>query len=142
MPARDEELTEEIVVGRGGWHPRYARTLAIATDGDFGLAIVDGNGDGAELETEVWLRDDDGWGPGWSSAAGSLDYLGSFQSGGEVGDASGPYSQYAYGRAAGRRPVRISFGGQVHEVPVGREGVWAFVKSRSCPHVAPPALAP
>jgi hypothetical protein len=64
MPARDEELTEEIVVDRGGWHPRYART-----------------------------------------------------------------------------PVRISFGGQVHEVPVGREGVWAFVKSPSGPHVAPPALA-
>jgi hypothetical protein len=137
MPARDEELTEEIVIARGGWHPRYARTLAIAADGDYGLAIVDGNGDGAELETEAWLRDDDGWSPGSSSGAGPLDYVGSLQSGGEVGDA-----RFAYGCAIGAQSVRITFDGHVHEVPVGREGVWAFIKSASGPHVAAPALAP
>jgi hypothetical protein len=42
-------LTEDDVLSHGGWHPRYARVLAVTSDGDYGFALVDGNGDGAEL---------------------------------------------------------------------------------------------
>jgi hypothetical protein len=66
-------LTEEHIIAEGGWHPRYARTVAIATDGDHGLALVDGNGNGAELENEIWLFSDGEWVGGSSSGAGPLD---------------------------------------------------------------------
>jgi hypothetical protein len=121
-------LTPDDVLASGGWHPRYVRVLATASDGDFGVAIVDGNGDGAELEEEAWLWDEGRWMPGSSSGAGPLDFLGTIQTGGEAGEAP-----YAFGRAAGRDPVRISFGGQTFEVPVGPYGVWAFIKAGAGP---------
>jgi hypothetical protein len=36
---------------------RYAHVLAVASDGDYGFALVGGNGDGAELEAETWIWD-------------------------------------------------------------------------------------
>ena len=45
-------LTEQDVTAGGGWHPCYARVLATASDGDYGFAVVEGNGDGAEFEAE------------------------------------------------------------------------------------------
>ena len=128
-------LTPEDVLADGGWHPSYVRVLATASDGDYGVAIVDGNGDGAELEEEAWFWEDGQWRGGPTSGAGPLDFLGAIQSpGGMVGEAP-----YAYGRAAGRDSVRISFAGQVYEVPVGPEGVWAFIKIGNAPA---PRLSP
>jgi hypothetical protein len=110
--------------------------LALASDGDCGLAIVDGNGDGAELESEQWLWDaGDGWVAGSSSGTGPLDYLGSLQTGGEFGDAC-----FAYGRARERQSVTISFAGREYEVRVGAEGVWAFLKVASGSRADPPAV--
>jgi hypothetical protein len=117
-------LTEADVIAHGGWHPRYARVLALASDGDHGFAVVDGNGDGAELEQELWSWDEGVWVSGISSGAGPLEHLESICAGGEHGAA-----RFAYGRAPGRRSVKISFGGRVHEVPVGRDGIWAFIKA-------------
>jgi hypothetical protein len=57
MQPDDPSLTEEEVLAHGGWHPRYARVLAVAGDGDYGdygFAVVDGNGDGADLDAEMW----------------------------------------------------------------------------------------
>jgi hypothetical protein len=48
MQPDDPSLTEEEVLAHGGWHPRYARVLAVASDGDYGdygdygFAVVDG----------------------------------------------------------------------------------------------------
>jgi hypothetical protein len=122
-------LTEQDVLARGGWHPRYARVLAVVSDGDYGFALTDGNGDGAELETETWTWDDGAWTPGSSSGAGPLDHIGPEQTGGCVEDA-----YFAYGSAPGRRSVTIEFDGGDHEVPVNRHGVWAFIKIRASPH--------
>jgi hypothetical protein len=120
------------IIARGGWHPRYARVLAAASDGDYGIAIVDGNGDGAELEIETWVWDDEHpeggrWDSGVSSGAGPLGYLGPVQTG-NVGDA-----YFAYGRAPGPESVTIEFDGQLHQVPVGGDGVWAFIRIRADP---------
>jgi hypothetical protein len=125
-------LTADDVIARGGWHPRYARVLAVASDGDYGLAVVDGNGDGAELEEEKWLWDaDDGWLPGVSSGSGPLEMLASVETGGQFDE-----THYA-------SSVRISFDGAVYSVPAGTDGVWAFVQHRSgASGCAPPALAP
>jgi hypothetical protein len=129
-------LTAEDVVSTGGWHPRYVRVLATASDGDYGIALVDGNGDGAELEEEAWLWDDGQWRGGSTGGAGPLDFLGAIHPGGVIGEVG--EATYAYGRAQGLESVRIRFGGETYEVPVGPQGVWAFIKtgSRSAPKLA------
>jgi hypothetical protein len=116
------------VLARGGWHASYLRVLAVASDGDYGFALVDGNGDGAELEAEAWLWDSGQWEPGSSSGAGPLDYVGSLQTGGEVGPA-----RFAYGRAPGRQAITVSFEHRQYDVPVSQDGAWAFVKVASDP---------
>jgi hypothetical protein len=60
-------LTTAEVVALGGWHPRYARVIAVASAGGYGFALVDGNGDGSELEAEHWLWHQGSWQPGGSS---------------------------------------------------------------------------
>jgi hypothetical protein len=111
MPAEHPGLTEEEVIARGGWHPGYARVLAVASDGDYGFAVVDGNGDGAELEAETWIWDGGHWAGASSSGAGPLDHLGPLQTGGQIGDA-----YFAYGRAPGRREIIISF--DIHDARI------------------------
>lgn len=51
-------LSHYEVLALGGWHRDYARVLITASDGDYGFALVDGNGDGAELEEELWRWED------------------------------------------------------------------------------------
>jgi hypothetical protein len=136
-PADHPVLTAADVIARGGWHPQYTRVLALASDGDYGLAVVDGNGDGAELEEEKWLWDAaDGWLPGVSSGSGPLEMLASLETGGQIDDV-----YYAYGRVGGASAVAVRFGGQVFSVPTGLEGVWAFMQRSAGPgRYAPPEL--
>jgi hypothetical protein len=113
MPPDHPGLIAQEVLARGGWHPRYARVLAVVSDGDYGFAVVDGNGDGAELDTEIWRWNGAGWDRAGSSGAGPLSTMGPVQTGGQIDDA-----YFAYGRCA---------------VPVGRHGVWAFIRIRTDP---------
>jgi hypothetical protein len=122
-------LTTAEVVALGGWHPRYARVIAIASTGDHGFALVDGNGDGSELEAEHWLWHQGSWQPGGSSGAGPLDAVGPLHSGGHADDSA----WFAYGSAPGQDTVTIVFDGRSHRVPVGRYGVWAFTGIRADP---------
>jgi hypothetical protein len=128
MPPDHPRLTSIDIVAAGGWHPRYARVLAIAQDGDHAVALVDGNGDGAELEAELWTWDGHTWTGAGSSGAGSLDTLGPAQAGGWIGT-----SYFTFGRAPGRRKISIVFDGQRHQVPVSRNRVWAFIKVTTGP---------
>lgn len=121
-------LTEGAVIANGGWPPRYARVLAAASDGDDGFALVDGNGDGAELEAEIWGWHGETWTSASSSGAGPLDTLGPAQAGGQTG-----HAYFAYGSAPGRPSITISFDGHLHQVPVSPHGVWAFIKTSHSP---------
>jgi hypothetical protein len=47
----------------------------IAVDEDVAIALVDGNGDGAELEMEYWFKEDGKWRAGQSGGHGPLDSL-------------------------------------------------------------------
>jgi hypothetical protein len=129
MPPDHPALSAEEVLARGGWHPRYARVLAVTSDGDYGFALIDGNGDGAELESEMWAWDNGTWEGRGSSGAGALDGVGPVQTGGQIGDAC-----FAYGRAPRRRSITISFDDRRQEIPVSRDGIWAFIKIRANPH--------
>jgi hypothetical protein len=128
MPTDRSSLTEDQVIASGGWHPRYTRVLAMASDGDYGFAVIDGNGD-AELEAETLRWEGGNWTSAGSSGAGPLDHLGPLQTGGQIGDA---YS--AYGTAPTRQSITVNFDGRLHHIPVSRYGVWAFIKIRTDPH--------
>jgi hypothetical protein len=122
-------LAAAEVIACGGWHPRYARVIAVASTGDHGFALVDGNGDGSELEAEHWLWDEGSWQQGGSSGVGPLDGIGSLHSGGQIGDSV----WFAYGSAPGENAITIAFDGRSHQVPVGSYGVWAFTGIRADP---------
>jgi hypothetical protein len=115
-------LSEDAIIGLGGWHPRYARVLLIEHDEGNALVLVDGNGDGAELELEYWFRDSDGtWLGGSSSGYGSLDFLASSQSW-DAGDFVA-----ALGRVAPATEVSVEYGGHTYRRRANEFGIWGFV---------------
>ena len=129
MPPDHPALTAQDVLAHGGWHPRYARVLAVASDGDYGFALIDGNGDGAELEAETWLWDGNTWTGAGSSGAGPLTTLGPLRSADHAGSAC-----YAFGSAPGHHSITIILDDHHYHLPVSQHGVWAFVKIRTDPH--------
>jgi hypothetical protein len=123
------------VLASGGWHPDYARVLIAVSDRDCGFALVDGNGDGAELEEELWRWEDGHWEGGSSSGAGPLGYLPPLVAGGHLGQA-----YFAYGHVLGRDSVTVEFEQRQYEVPVSPLGVWGFIKEAADPRPGWPAL--
>jgi hypothetical protein len=133
-------LGNRDVLASGGWHPRYVRVLVTASDGDYGFALVDGNGDGAELEEELWQWEDGPgghgrWQAGSSSGAGPLAHLPPLMAGGYIGPA-----YFAYGRVPGRESVTVEFDGRRYEIPVSPLGVWGLIREAAGPHPGLPAL--
>jgi len=114
-------LTDDLIITLGGWNPRYARVVMIAVDDDEAIALVDGNGDGAELEMEYWHKEHDGWSAGSTSGHGPLDSLSATR-----WDA-GPMV-CAVGPAPPGDVVRIGYEGNVHECRANQFGVWAFIR--------------
>ncbi len=54
-----------------GWHARYAKTIFVVNEGHYGGALVDGNGDGAELDLGAFTwTPTDGWQGSFSTGAG------------------------------------------------------------------------
>jgi hypothetical protein len=119
-------LSAEDLIRVGGWHPSYARVLLIEHDEDNALVIIDGNGDGAELELEYWHRGSDGlWRGGSTSGHGALDFLPSSQS----WDA-GPFVA-ALGRVDPGATVSLEYAGHVYRRQASEPGVWGFIHA-SC----------
>jgi hypothetical protein len=116
------ELTADALIAAGGWNPRYARVLLIADDGHHAVILVDGNGDGAELEFEHWQREPDGrWYGTSSSGHGPLDGLPAAQSW------HGGLFVGAIGRAEPATEVSIAYGGWVYRRRANEYGIWGFV---------------
>jgi hypothetical protein len=118
--------TEEEVLRRG-WNLKFARVLLIDSNGDFGLVLVDGNAEGAELDLEYWYRNEHGtWHGGVSSGYGSLEDLRPST----VWD-SGPCvnaAVYAIGKVQPNQVVQISFRGSRTIKRGNKFGLWAFVQ--------------
>jgi hypothetical protein len=138
---RHPGLCHRDVLASGEWHPRYVRVLITASDRDYGFALVDGNGDGAELEEELWQWEDrpgghGRWQGGSSSGAGALDHLPPLVAGGHIGPA-----YFAYGRVRGRQSVTVEFEERRYDIPViSPLGVWGFIRGAAGPHPGFPAL--
>ena len=120
MAANPTKLTDDLVIEAGGWTPAYARVLLIETHRDVAIALVDGNGDGAELEMEYWFRGDHGWTAGQTSGHGALDNVST------VTWDAGPMV-CAMGRGEPGDVVLIRFGDQLHERLPNEFGIWGFV---------------
>lgn len=73
MTARHSPLTAAEVIAKNGWHPRYARVIALASDDGYSFALADGNGDGSELGAEAWTWRDGTWQGAANGSAPSWD---------------------------------------------------------------------
>jgi hypothetical protein len=116
------ELSATALIRAGGWNARYARVVLAEQDGDLGLVLIDGNGDGAELELEYWQRDADGlWRGGSTSGHGQLDDLPSAQSW-HAGDFVA-----ALGRVRPSAEVSVEYGGRVYRRHGNEFEIWGFI---------------
>jgi hypothetical protein len=115
-------LSADSIIRVGGWHPRYARVLLIEHDQNDAVVLVDGNGDGAELELEYWHRGIDGtWGGGSTSGHGSLDSMSSSESW-DAGE-----FVVALGRVAPATQVTVEYGGHAYHRAANEFGVWGLI---------------
>jgi hypothetical protein len=114
-------LTDDLVIGTGGWHTAYARVILIVADEDNAFVIVDGNGDGSELEMEYWHKAAIGWVGGQSSGYGHLDNVRT-----AIWDA-GPMV-CAVGSCAPGDAALIRHDGENYECPANQFGIWGFVQ--------------
>jgi hypothetical protein len=120
--APDNDLSAELVLRAGGWPARYARVLLIERDGDNGLVLVDGNGDGAELEVEYWHHEANaGWRGGSSSGHGPLESVTSAESW-DAGDFA-----CALGRASPAAVITIRYCGAAYTRRANEFGLWGFI---------------
>ena len=116
------ELSAEALIRSGGWHPDYARVLLIEHDDNDALILIDGNGDGAELELEYWHRDSDGfWRGGSTSGHGPLDKLRRSQTWN-----AGEFVA-ALGRVEPGANVSLVYARQIYLRRASEHGVWGFI---------------
>ena len=115
-------LTDGNLLDGGGWDARFARVLRRAVAGRAALAVVDSNGDGAELEADVWEYEGGRWQPGGSSSLGSLDARG-----GESTGRSG-HVVWAAGLLEVGSSVRVRYGDDEQPVAADSDGLWAWVR--------------
>jgi hypothetical protein len=111
-----EELDAESAISAGGWDARYAVTLAVAMRGDIAAALIDTNGDGADIDLDEYERGADGH---WQeSISGNVDERGAHWS-----------SRIAstWGQADPGAPVEIEYLGHSHSVVGSRSGWWLFI---------------
>jgi hypothetical protein len=116
------DLTDDLIVLSGGWNPQYARVVMTAVDDDVAIVLVDGNGDGAELEMEYWEKGADGWVGGSASGYGPLGgmrWTNRWDAGQMV---------CAVGEGVPGESVRLRYDGEVCECTVNQFGLWGFVR--------------
>jgi hypothetical protein len=115
-------LSPEAVLREGGWNPVFARVLLIEEHDGHAVVLVDGNGDGAELELEYWVREDDGrWAGGSSSGHSGLGDLGRAETW-----ADGTHV-FALGKVGPGTRIRLSYAGKTYSREAGESGVWGFI---------------
>jgi hypothetical protein len=111
-----EELNAESAISAGGWDARYAATLAVASHGGLAAALIDANGDGADIDLDLYERDADGhWHEVGSGSAG------------DRGTSWSTRMAATWGRAEPGAQVEIEYLGHRHSVVASQSGWWLFV---------------
>jgi hypothetical protein len=110
------DFDHEVALRLGGWDPRYAVVLASAAHDGVAAALVDSNGDGADVDLDQYEQATDGR---WVEVvSGNCDDTGAFATGSMA---------LAWGRAAPRALVTIEFRAVTHTVEATDQGWWMFV---------------
>jgi hypothetical protein len=123
-------LGADDALALGGWDERYARVLATAVWGDVAAAIVDSNGDGADIDLDLYEWVGNIW---QRTISGNVSDDGSGYMGGIV---------YLFGRATPGTTVRVDHNTTVESVDVSSDGWWLYLASASDePGDAMPRLA-
>lgn len=119
---RDHSLSKETILEHGGWNQQFARVLLVEEHSDQAIALVDGNGDGSELELEFWSRDSaNRWVCGSSSGHMGLDSL-------KVADTwSIGTHVVALGKAEPGSEIRLSYSGNTYSRQANEFGIWGFI---------------
>lgn len=100
----------------GGWDPRYAVVLATAARDGVAAALVDTNGDGADVDLDQYEQAADGR---WAEvSSGNCDDTGAFATGSMA---------LAWGRAAPKAVVTVELKAARHTVEATDQGWWMFV---------------
>jgi hypothetical protein len=111
-----EELNAESAISAGGWDGRYAVTLAVATRGGIAAALIDTNGDGADIDLDEYERGTDGH---WHE-------LGS-GSAGDSGASRSPRLAATWGCSDPGAHVEIEYLGHSYTVMAPPSGWWLFI---------------
>jgi hypothetical protein len=67
------DFDADAAINIGGWDPRCARVLDVQVEGDVAAALVDANGDGADINIDIYVRSSDGE---WNEVASGNSDLG------------------------------------------------------------------
>jgi hypothetical protein len=89
--------------------------------------LVDGNGDGAEVESEHWLRTDDGWVGAISGGIGPFDRRPLWTWGWRGGSA------YVVGCADPGQSVSVDWLGEVRSATANELGIWVCLFPEQSP---------
>ncbi|WP_210651371.1 hypothetical protein [Nocardioides sp. SYSU D00065] len=110
------ELDHATALRLGGWDPRYAVVLATAARDGVAAALVDTNGDGADVDLDEYKQGPDGR---WVEvSSGNCDDSGAFSTG---------YMALAWGRAGPRATVEVEHDAVRYTVQASDAGWWMFV---------------
>jgi hypothetical protein len=111
-----KELSASGVLRAGGWDPRYAVALAIASYNHVAGALIDTNGDEADIDLDEYVRHVDG---NWYA-------IGSCSAGGE-GTSWSTRVAATWGHGAPGEIVKIDYLGQSYSIGASPAGWWLFV---------------
>lgn len=112
-----KHLDEESAILAGGWDPRYATVLVLATHGDIAAALIDTNSDGADIDLDAYTRGLDGEWVATGSSGGP----------GEFGSSWSSDMVARYGRAEPGATVSLDYLGTTHEITANEHGWWLFI---------------
>lgn len=112
-----QTLDATTAITAGGWDPRYAVLLALRIEGDVAAALVDSNGDGGDIDLDLWTRDADGAWRERSSSGGA----------GDEGTGWSPEMVTAYGRTEPHGTIHVAYAGTEHVLTADALGWWLFV---------------
>ncbi|HEY0642990.1 MAG TPA: hypothetical protein VGD39_06205 [Nocardioides sp.] len=110
------DLDHAAALRLGGWDARYAVVLATAARDGVAAALVDTNGDGADVDLDQYEQNADGV---WAEvASGNCGETGAFATG---------FMGVAWGRADPRTVVGVEFRGVRYFIETSDQGWWMFV---------------
>lgn len=110
-------LDRSTALAAGGWDPRYAVALVVATHDGVGAALIDTNGDGGSIDLDCYTLGADGhWVEGPSGGPHDEDDMG------------GSADLVAiWGRAAPGTPIDVDYLGERRTTVADAAGWWMAV---------------